>query len=656
LWYKLAEANGLTLGSALIAGRTLSVPGGVSSTHHNADTFKPYDAAETLGNTQPGAPNISSPAPPRKKGCGVFGQIISTIVAVAASYFLGPVLGNVVSQGFNNIIGTQSGFSWKSLAISVVSAGVTQGVGSALGQGAIAGSQFVGDVVRGATSSAITQGISVGLKLQDKFSWTGIATAGLAAGVGGAVTRGLSQGRGSYAKNGSWEWDINPATGKAFTASFGAEAVGSAAGAIAGAAARSLIKGQNFGDTLISSLPEIIGSTAGNALARGIGGGNIWNKIFGEGSTKSAILNGGAPWIAQGVGAVVGAAKDGVESIDRNIRADNIIKQNGFSADHRALIKAELRAGRSSRDIVTAEYQEIANRLRGPIEGDVLYDGVNRPDAGFADLNNLDRFGVSLTQRGGSNPRARMGGNGGPPMYELRELRQVYGPITQTPAGPIIGLIDNLFDLSGPALRLTNDLYVAERSRLVDEIRSINPNARFDDAKPPSGYSREGQVNDIKHLLFTRAATYYNFRNDDSLLKVETLRQYQGFVNQGYREALAAEASGQLKIPNGWSREQALGTYTDSVARRETRGLFNRYGVRFGPTQHVSVNNRDYAPDNSYRIPDVRIGSFILDGTLSAKGYSTPQIKGYFQSQPGGTVANVRPAAKGPTYFLKAPR
>lgn len=97
LWYKLAEANGMTGGGALAAGQSLIVPGGVMNTHHTAETFKPYDPAEAIGNTSP-----STPKPPKAKNCGLVSQILVAVVAIAVVALtqqyeifagLGPILG-----------------------------------------------------------------------------------------------------------------------------------------------------------------------------------------------------------------------------------------------------------------------------------------------------------------------------------------------------------------------------------------------------------------------------------------------------------------------------------------------------------------------------------------------------------------------------------
>jgi hypothetical protein len=99
-------------------------PSALSISHNTATTFKPYDAGKALGDIQPGAPK----PPTGKKGCGVVGQILSTVVAIAATHLLGGIPGNLVSQAFNNLIGTQKGFSFKSLAIAAITSGITAGL------------------------------------------------------------------------------------------------------------------------------------------------------------------------------------------------------------------------------------------------------------------------------------------------------------------------------------------------------------------------------------------------------------------------------------------------------------------------------------------------------------------------------------------------
>ena len=61
LWYRIAEANGLTAGVALAEGQSLILPAGVTKIIHNASTFQSFDAAEAMGTLCP--PRRSPPRP-----------------------------------------------------------------------------------------------------------------------------------------------------------------------------------------------------------------------------------------------------------------------------------------------------------------------------------------------------------------------------------------------------------------------------------------------------------------------------------------------------------------------------------------------------------------------------------------------------------------
>jgi hypothetical protein len=83
LWYKLAEANGLSQQSGLTEGQRLTIPSGVTKNTHNASTFKPYDPADAIGETSPTNPAPSKAA--KKNKCGMFGAILLVAVAVAVT-------------------------------------------------------------------------------------------------------------------------------------------------------------------------------------------------------------------------------------------------------------------------------------------------------------------------------------------------------------------------------------------------------------------------------------------------------------------------------------------------------------------------------------------------------------------------------------------
>lgn len=67
--------------------------------------------------------------------------------------------------------------------------GLTKGIGftSAFSDLGIGGTTFGDEFAQGALTNAFIQGIGVATGLQKKFNWAGVAEAGIAAGVGGAL-------------------------------------------------------------------------------------------------------------------------------------------------------------------------------------------------------------------------------------------------------------------------------------------------------------------------------------------------------------------------------------------------------------------------------------------------------------------------------------
>jgi hypothetical protein len=203
----LAEENGLTDPDAPIEeGTVIQVPNEVLSLSNSSGSFKPFNIADAIGDTQP-----TQPAPPRpkKKGCGVLGQILMIVVAIVVTYFtagatsgffagaLGSTggavataataaaAGSIASQGVGIAIGAQDSFSWKAVATAALTAGITQGIGLDkfdLIKGASgAGAEFVNAAARGLTANAIGQGVNIAMGLQKSFDWRGVVSAALEA-------------------------------------------------------------------------------------------------------------------------------------------------------------------------------------------------------------------------------------------------------------------------------------------------------------------------------------------------------------------------------------------------------------------------------------------------------------------------------------------
>jgi len=302
-WYLIADANGLNSSDTLAAGSTLVIPNQVANADNNSSTFRVYDPNSELGNVSPTHP--PRPQPQNSGGgCGVIGEILLAVVAVAVSFVtagaalgalgvsggvfgasasavgtalgatagtlgasvlgtagligIGAVagaVGSAVSQGIGLATGLQSKFNWAGVAEAAIGGAVGGAVGASglFGQGgALAtGSAFLNGAFRGVLSDALGQGLDVATGLQSKFNWAEVAGAGVGGGVLSETGAELQQNAG-----------IANALGTT-----GINIVSGVAGDIANAATVSLISGTDFGDNILRALPDTIGATIGNAIA-----------------------------------------------------------------------------------------------------------------------------------------------------------------------------------------------------------------------------------------------------------------------------------------------------------------------------------------------------------------------------------------------------
>ena len=300
LWYKLASANGLSAASALVPGQTLTIPAGVTRSGRTAATFKPFDAGEVQGDLSPTTPKPQAAAARHNK-CGAFGAIMLAAVAIAVVAVVGPAIiglaanpltgaaatgltgvlggagaaagsaaaigagvigggiagaaGSIISQGVGVATGLQDKFSWKGVALAGIGGAVGGGLRGFDAFSKLGGAtNFANDVARGALGSAISQGVGVATGLQSKFDFVGVAAAGVGAGIGGAVGRGIG---------------FDPNLQGFHPGNIGLGAVANTASAIANAATRSALSGTNFGDNVMRALPDAIGNAIGQLAAAG---------------------------------------------------------------------------------------------------------------------------------------------------------------------------------------------------------------------------------------------------------------------------------------------------------------------------------------------------------------------------------------------------
>jgi len=222
LWYVIAEANGLSdPNEALQTGTALRLPNEVISLSNDASSFKPFDPGEALGNTTPTQP---VPPPPRRKGCGILGQILVLVVVVVVTYFswgsgtgwaaslgqaalgsgtagtiaggaIAGAAGSIAGQAVGMATGMQASFDWQGVAMGALGGAVTAGLG-ATGFGQAAGEalhlegaalQYGSMALDAAVSRTLTQGLGVLTGLQEKFSWREVAIAAVAAPISSYV-------------------------------------------------------------------------------------------------------------------------------------------------------------------------------------------------------------------------------------------------------------------------------------------------------------------------------------------------------------------------------------------------------------------------------------------------------------------------------------
>ena len=254
------------------------------------------------------------------------------------------------------------------------------------------------------------------------------------------------------------------------------------------------------------------------------------------------------------------------------------------------------------------------------------------------------------------NPRVRMGGNGGPPLNDPQTLEHVFPSARTAPGGAIIGLADNILDLSGPAHAITTELTMIYANRLEREIQSIYPSYIRPSAETDGPATAEGQTNLINRLRLDRAKAYYR-KGEFRPYQVETLRFIQKEVDAAYELGLKLLQSGRLAVH--LSVELTLGNFVDGQVRNKLRKFHRANGIPTGRNDPTQVNsNAMNTPEGSYTRPDSRVGNVAFDVTLERKTPGTKQIRGFFNSdfKPVAVVI-VRPRQLGwkSTYIITRP-
>jgi hypothetical protein len=128
--------------------------------------------------------------------------------------------------------------------------------------------------------------------------------------------------------------------------------------------------------------------------------------------------------------------------------------------------------------------------------------------------------------------------------------------------------------------------------------------------------------------------------------------RYQGFVNEGYDLATAADARGTL-VGNANTR---IGSYVDRYSATSHSEWLGAEGVSEGPDGMVQANRwlRDPSGSGLYVRPDIRIpgAGLSMDATVGLKWSTDTQIMRFSNFSGGDRISIVRPQQLGGSYSI----
>jgi hypothetical protein len=296
LWWKIADANGLSQNAALNAGQQLVIPAGVMRNTYNANTFTPYDPQAAMGNNAPG-PVL--PKPKKQNGWDMFAKILMVVVAVVVAAVVAPYLAGAISQlaGGTVALGTTAtvgGVTTTTFGAGALTAGEAGAMaltaafsGGAVTLGGVGASAFaIGGAIAGAAASIASQVVGVASGVQEKFSWNAVAMGAIGGalgsgslGIASPILRAMTSNALGQGAAMALHWQSKFSWSGMAAAGIGSWIGGhmpggivehSTASAIANAATRSLIDHTDFGDNLLAAIPDAIGQTIGQMFAGSI--------------------------------------------------------------------------------------------------------------------------------------------------------------------------------------------------------------------------------------------------------------------------------------------------------------------------------------------------------------------------------------------------
>ncbi len=230
--------------------------------------------------------------------------------------------------------------------------------------------------------------------------------------------------------------------------------------------------------------------------------------------------------------------------------------------------------------------------------------------------------------------------NGFEIMYDLYRRRNAF---LATEGGAALddfipGEMADIFeDLAGDAIGTKFGKDVVDAAAYIEVLATYGPDDPTSDWTNPLGYLSDRVSAPIKQELFEQwqgyldadAAEVYRNTGDIGPLQERTVKRYIREYNIAYGDALELHNSGELveRYPK-MAANFRLGFQTDLFARSAMIDWFQDLGINTATDPNVGINQRVYDPldEGVYRIPDLRIGDSVLEGTLWQKTLDTPQL------------------------------
>ncbi|MYM60847.1 hypothetical protein GTG28_16585, partial [Vibrio sp. OCN044] len=287
-WYLLADANGLSPNEALTQGKMLVVPNQHTQTFNGAESFKPYNESEVLGNI---TPEPIAPPPP-KKSCNPVAMIIMVAVAVVVTvYTAGAAAAAMSTMAGAAGAGAAGAATIGATGMAALAGGVGAGVSMSFGV-AVAAS-----AIGGAMGAAASQLVGMAMGEVDKFSWNQVALGGLAsaaaAGVGGylsgasAGAQGAAQGANAQAQSLTLMQRLGYSAVRS-TAAYGTHYLGSKALGEDASFSWTNLAASVAGNMVGNELSLDLGHEMGNQFARGMVQSSVSSALRGESWRENA--------------------------------------------------------------------------------------------------------------------------------------------------------------------------------------------------------------------------------------------------------------------------------------------------------------------------------------------------------------------------------